>query len=107
MLIFFAELGLFAAAGWLGFARFDGPLQWIVGIGLPVALAAAWGLLLSPKARVQLEPRVAQVIRVALLLGGAAMFVFIGATVPAIVQAVLVVLGTVFGDPVPGRTDDA
>ena len=35
------------------------------------------------------------------------MFVFIGATVLAVVQAVLVVLGTVFGDPVPGRTDDA
>ena len=31
----------------------------------------------------------------------------IGAIVLAVVQAVLVVLGTVFGDPVPGRTDDA
>ncbi len=104
-LVFLAEIGVFAGFGWWGFSTFDGPLEWVVGLGLPLLVAVVWGMFLSPRARVVLPARVAQVVRVVILLGGAAAFFAVGATVPAIVQVVLVMLGTVFGDAVPGRSD--
>src|SRR5512143_799699 len=94
VLVFFAGLGVLAALGWWGFVTYDGALTWVIGIGLPLAVATFWGVFLAPRASRPL-PRPAQVIvRMFLLLGGAVALFSVGATTLGIAQAVLALVGT-------------
>jgi hypothetical protein len=47
---FLLELAALTALGYWGFAEHDGALQWLLGLGAPLAVAVAWGLFVSPKA---------------------------------------------------------
>jgi len=49
LLRFLLELGGLLAAGYSGFTVMPGPiLNWLVGIGLPLIMAAAWGIYRIP-----------------------------------------------------------
>jgi hypothetical protein len=97
-LVFFSELGMLAALGWWGFATFDGALGWVVGLGVPLAVATVWGAALSPKASRPLPRPLQLAVRFVLLLGGAAAFFAVGAPVPGVVQAAFAVVGTLLAD---------
>ncbi len=51
---FLLELAALAAFALWGAAVGDGTTAWLLGIGAPLAAAAYWGLLVSPKAKVDL-----------------------------------------------------
>ena len=46
------ELGALAIAAYWGYETGDGVLRWVLAIGAPLLVAAAWGLFVSPKAKV-------------------------------------------------------
>ncbi|MFV0632798.1 YrdB family protein [Demequina sp.] len=93
-LVFVAELGMLVAFAWWGLVVFASPLSWVMGVGLPVAVMVAWGVFLSPKAT-RPPPHAARVLlRLALLLGGAAAFWAVSEPVLAMGQALLAVAGT-------------
>ena len=48
-LVFLDELAAWAAYGVWGFSL-DGPLRWVVGLGLPLVVVVLWALLASPRA---------------------------------------------------------
>ena len=56
-LAFLLELALLAALSYWGF-QLDAStaVQWLAGLGAPLALAAAWGLVAAPRARRRLPP---------------------------------------------------
>jgi Protein of unknown function (DUF2568) len=64
---FVVELGGLAAAAYWGWEATSGPGRWYLAVAAPVAFIAVWGLLLSPKARVQVSKPVALAIELALL----------------------------------------
>ena len=92
-LVFVAELGMLAALGWWGFVTYDGGLRWLVGVGLPLAVATLWGVVLAPRATHPLPRPVQSVLRMFLLLAGAVALFSVGATTPGIAQAVLALVG--------------
>jgi hypothetical protein len=49
---FLLELAVLAIVVWWGAATVDGALGWLVGLGAAAALAAVWGVLVSPKAAI-------------------------------------------------------
>lgn len=44
-----------AALAYWGFRAEEGGLQWLLGLGAPLAFAAAWGVLLASRAPMRLE----------------------------------------------------
>ena len=94
-LIFIAEVLTFLALAWWGFAALHGPVQWLVGIGLPVGVAILWGFALSPRARFTWPaiPRIA--LRTVILLAGGAALLAVGATALGWIEIAFVVAGTV------------
>jgi hypothetical protein len=52
---FVLELCALAALGYWGFGTTDGALQWLLGLGAPVAFALAWGAFAAPKAPYRLQ----------------------------------------------------
>ena len=51
---FLLELGALVAFALWGAAVGDGAIAWLLGAGAPLAAAAYWGLLVSPKAKLDL-----------------------------------------------------
>jgi hypothetical protein len=47
---FAIELCALAALAYWGFHTADGGVQWLLGLGAPLAMATVWGLFISPKA---------------------------------------------------------
>jgi hypothetical protein len=47
---FVVELCALAALAYWGSHTASGALQWVLGIGAPLAMAVVWGLFMSPKA---------------------------------------------------------
>jgi hypothetical protein len=47
---FTLELAALASLGYWGFADHDGALQWLLGLGTPLAAAVVWGAFVAPKA---------------------------------------------------------
>lgn len=93
-LIFIAEVLTFLALAWWGFS-FHGPIQWLIGLGLPIAAAVLWGLALAPRARFTWPaiPRVAA--RTALLLAGGAALIDVGAVFLGWLEITFVIAGTI------------
>ena len=65
------ELGALAIAAYWGYTTGDGVLRWVLAIGAPLLVAAAWGLFVSPKAKVDV-PRPARFAIELTILGAAA-----------------------------------
>jgi hypothetical protein len=73
-LAFVLELALLAALAYWGF-QLDAStaVQWLAGIGAPVALAVVWGLVAAPRARRRLPPSQLIVFKLAVFTLGAAL----------------------------------
>ena len=65
------ELGALAIAAYWGYTTGDGVLRWVLAIGAPLLVAAAWGLFVSPKAKADV-PRPARFAIELTILGAAA-----------------------------------
>jgi len=65
------ELGALAIAAYWGYTTGDGVLRWVLAIGAPLLVAAAWGLFVSPKAKIDV-PRPARFAVELTILGAAA-----------------------------------
>lgn len=65
------ELGALAIAAYWGYTTGDGVLRWALAIGGPLLVAAAWGLFVSPKAKIDV-PRPARFAIELTILGAAA-----------------------------------
>lgn len=92
---FILELALLAGVALLSFYLVQGWLRLPVTILAPIAVAVVWGLLLSPKAPVQLPEAAKLVIEAVLFIGtGAGLFV-IGLGFPAILLVLVWVVDRV------------
>lgn len=79
---------------WWGFHVADGLAAWAIAVGLCSVVAAVWGAFLSPKALRPLRPLFAVLLRIDLLLLGAAAAFASGAHLLSIVTAVFALVGT-------------
>src|SRR6187401_2812784 len=71
-LIFVAELAMLVAIAYWAFHAFDGVVQWVVGLGVPLAVAVLWGYVFSPKAGVTMPKAAKLAGRTVVLLAGPA-----------------------------------
>lgn len=73
-LAFLLELALLAALSYWGF-QLDAStaVQWLAGLGAPLALAAAWGLVAAPRARRRLPPQQLMAFKLVVFALGAAL----------------------------------
>lgn len=105
-LVFVAELGMLAGLAWWGLQVADGAAGWALALAAPVAAAVVWGAFLAPRAPKPLKPPlIATLVRLDLLLLGAAAAFFTGARELGIATAVAAVVGTLLaGSDTPGAT---
>jgi hypothetical protein len=68
---FLLELGMLVALSNWGFEASSDVLAFVLGIGLPVVAMAAWGMFVSPKARVRLPELPRQGVAMAMFALGA------------------------------------
>lgn len=96
-LSFLLELAMLLALGYVGF-HIGGPawLKWLVGIGLPLAVAVFWGLWMAPRADHRLPWPVLPIVALALFLVSAALLYMAGAKSWAIVMAAASMVNAVF-----------
>lgn len=66
------ELGALAIAAYWGYRTGNGVLRWVLAIGAPLMVAAAWGLFVSPKAKVAVPRPVRFMVELAVLGAAAA-----------------------------------
>ena len=93
---FLLELAGVAAFAWWGIRTgTDDVSRSMLSIGAAGLLIVIWGLVVAPKARNPLAPRVRWLIGSALLLVAAGALWVVSATVAAVVFAILVVVDTV------------
>ena len=94
-LVFLAELGMLAGLALWGFSLADGTAAWALAVAVPGAVAAFWGVFLSPRALKPLQPAIVPIfLRLDLLLLGAAAAYFSGAKVLGITTAAATFVGT-------------
>jgi hypothetical protein len=89
-LAFVLELALLAALAYWGF-QLDATtaVQWLAGIGAPVALAVVWGLVAAPRARRRLPPSKLIAFKLVVFTLGAALLYSTGQHGPAIALGAL------------------
>lgn len=81
---FLLELAMLAGVAALAWRLADGWWRWPAAILAVVAVATLWGLLLSPKAKVNLPASAALALEAALFLGVGAGLIAMGIVVPAV-----------------------
>ena len=86
------ELGALAIAAYWGYESAEGVLRWVLAIGAPLLVAAAWGLFVSPKAKVDVPRPVRFAIELTILGAAAAALASTGQEMLAIGFAALAVL---------------
>lgn len=86
------ELGALAIAAYWGYTTGDGALRWVLAIGAPLLVAAAWGLVVSPKAKVDVPRPVRFAVELTILGAAAAALASTGHKTLAIGFAALAVL---------------
>lgn len=82
--------GLTALSYW-GFRAADGAMEWILGIGAPLAMAVVWGLFMSPKAPIRSEDPIRVAAEIAIF--GAAVAGLAGAGRPGLALALGLAVG--------------
>lgn len=85
------ELGALAIAAYWGYTTGDGVLRWVLAIGAPLLVAAAWGLFVSPKAKVDVPRAVRFAIELTILGAAAAALASTGHKTLAVAFAALAV----------------
>lgn len=97
---FLAELGMLAALAWAGWHLGDGGVAAILlGVLLPAAGAAVWGLWVAPRARRRLDDPVRAVVEALLFFGS---FVLLTRSDPDAIPAGLLLM-TAFLASMPAR----
>ena len=86
------ELGALAIAAYWGYTTGDGVLRWVLAIGAPLLVAAAWGLFVSPKAKVDVPRPVRFAIELTILGAAAVALAATGHEALAVAFAALAVL---------------
>lgn len=94
-LVFLAEVGMLAGFAMLGLSAGDGPLSVVLAVALPAAVAVVWGIFLAPRAPRRLPAAVGVVIRLVLLLAGAAAAWLAGLDWLALLTSVLAIVGMI------------
>ena len=83
---FALEICALAALGYWGFQISDSPMEWLLGLGAPLAFALLWGAFIAPKAPMRMSDPARLLLEVMLFTVAAA----------ALVAAGLIVLATIF-----------
>jgi hypothetical protein len=86
---FFLELATLAALAYWGFSQFGGVTQWVLGLGAPLIVAVVWGRFMSPKASHPTVDPVRLLIEFVVFGSGVAALFAAGATLLAVLFAVL------------------
>jgi Protein of unknown function (DUF2568) len=86
------ELGALAIAAYWGYTTGDGVLRWVLAIGAPLLVAAAWGLFVSPKAKVDVARPARFTIELTILGASAAALAATGHKTLAVAFAALAVI---------------
>ena len=86
---FFLELATLAALAYWGFSEFGGVTQWVLGLGAPLLVAVVWGTFMSPKASHPTVDPVRLLIEFVVFGSGVAALFAVGATLLAVLFAVL------------------
>jgi hypothetical protein len=87
------ELGALAIAAYWGYTTADGGLRWVLALGAPLVVAVAWGVFVSPKAKVDVPRPVRFAIELTILGAAALALASTGHSKLAIGFAALAVLG--------------
>jgi hypothetical protein len=95
---FLLELAALAALAYWGFDQFGGVVQWLVGVGAPVAAATLWGTFVAPNASRPTVDPVRLLLELVVFGSGVAALLAPGSTALAMAFAALVVahLGLTF-----------
>ncbi|HUX71890.1 MAG TPA: YrdB family protein [Cellulomonadaceae bacterium] len=95
LIAFVLELAVLTATGYAGFALVHPiGLRVLVGLGVPVLMAVAWGLFAAPKASMPLHGAASVTFQVAWFGAGALALALAGRTAPAIAIAVVYLLNS-------------
>jgi hypothetical protein len=86
---FFLELATLASLAYWGFSEFGGVAQWVLGLGAPLLVAVVWGRFVSPKASHPTVDPVRFLIEFLVFGSGVAALFAAGATLLAVLFAVL------------------
>src|SRR6266540_76197 len=87
---FLLELAMLASLAYWGFAEHDGAVQWLLGLGAPLLVAAVWGAFMAPRASHPTTDPVRLPLEIALFGSGVAALCVAGPTALAIVFGALV-----------------
>lgn len=86
---FVLELAVLAALAYWGFSEFGGVVQWVLGLGAPLLVAAVWGAFVAPKASRPTVDPVRLALEVTVFGSGVAALLAAGSTALALVFAAL------------------
>jgi hypothetical protein len=89
---FLLELAALAATSYWGFETASGALQWVLGIGAPLAVIAVWWLFVSPKPTIPLPRAVRFAIELAVFAAAALALVAADQAVLAVVLAIVAIV---------------
>ncbi|SEJ26395.1 DUF2568 domain-containing protein [Demequina mangrovi] len=104
-LVFLSELTLLTALAWWPVAAIGGALGWVLAVVAPVAVAAFWGVFLSPRARRPIGSVPTLVARMMLLTAGSLLYASLGAGIMLWIHTAAWAIGTPVSVawPVDGR----
>jgi Protein of unknown function (DUF2568) len=89
---FLLEPAVLAAVAYWGFSEFGGVVQWLVGLGAPLLVAAVWGAFVAPKASRPVFDPLRLALEVTVFGSGVAGLLAAGSTALAVVFAALVIV---------------
>ena len=104
---FLLELCALAALAYWGFHTSSGAVQWVLGIGAPLAMAVIWGLFMSPKARWRLHDPARLVGEIAIFGAAAGALGDADQPTPAIALAAAVAVHLILTYPLDQREPPA
>ena len=89
VLRFLLELAALAALVYAGIAVVDGPMGWLLGLGMAAAAAVAWGLFVAPRARIAVPTPARLAVEVAVFAAACSGLLAAGQPVLAAVLAIV------------------
>ena len=95
VLVFGAELGMYAGLFWWGYSSFEGYWGWLIGLSVPFFVSVIWSVKLSPRAPKPFPTPLKIGVRLALMLAGAAAWLVTDWTMTGLAVAAAALIGTV------------
>lgn len=91
---FVLELCLLVALGYWGFTASQGPLRWVLGLGLPLFAALLWGLFVAPNSPNRLNNPARLLLEITLFATGVTLLWMAGRHALATAFGILVTINT-------------